>query len=125
MGTIAMAATPHRAVLWAPRLLAVAISLFLSVFALDAFDGSVPFAEALPDFLLHLIPTAILLGVIVLAWRREWIGAVAFSGLAVAYAIPAYAHLSWMVTISGPLLIVGALYAWSWRRRKRLRSGPL
>jgi general stress protein CsbA len=104
--------------LWAPRLLAAAVSLFLSVFALDAFDGGATFAEALPDFLMHLIPSATLLGVVALSWRREWIGAVAFVGLAVAYAIPAYAHLSWIVTISGPLLVVGALYAWNWMHRK-------
>lgn len=118
MGTIALAAAPDKAMLWAPRLLAVAVSLFLGVFSLDAFDDGAPLAEALPDFLMHLIPTAILLGVVALSWRREWIGAVAFAGLAVAYAIPAYAHPSWIVAISGPLLVVAALYAWNWMHRR-------
>jgi hypothetical protein len=118
MGATTMSATPDKAMLWAPRLLGFAISLFLSVFSLDAFEGGASLAEALPDFLMHLIPTAVLLGVVAASWRKEWIGAVAFAGLAVAYAIPAHAHLSWIVTISGPLLVVAALYAWNWMHRR-------
>ena len=118
MGTTALAAAPGKAMVWAPRVLAIVVSLFLSVFSLDAFDAGVPLAEAIPDFLMHLIPTAILLGVVALSWRREWIGAFAFTGLAVAYAIPAYAHPVWIATISGPLLVVAALYGWNWMHRR-------
>jgi len=114
MGTTALAATPDKALLWAPRLLAVAVSLFLGVFALDAFGSDTSFVQALPDFLLHLIPAAIVAAVVALAWNREWIGAVLFTALAVAYAVTAREHLSWIATISGPLLVVAALYAWNW-----------
>jgi len=104
--------------LWAPRLLAVAVSLFLSVFALDAFGSGTSFFEALPDFLIHLLPSAIVVAVVALAWHREWIGAVVFAVLAVAYAVAAREHLSWIAAISGPLLITGALYGWSWRHHR-------
>jgi hypothetical protein len=49
-----------------------------------------------------------------LAWRREWVGAVAFTGLAAAYAYVARTHVSWIPVIGGPLLIVGVLYSVSW-----------
>ena len=117
--TTSASASPEMAVLWAPRVLAVASSLFFGVFALDAFDDGVTPAQAIGDFLMHLLPSATLLGIVALAWRREWIGALVFAALAVVYAIPAYAHLSWVLTISGPLLVVSALYAWSWNRRRR------
>ena len=102
---------------WAPRLLAVAVSLFLGVFALDAFGSETSFVQALPDFLLHLVPAAIVAAVVALAWHRELIGAVLFTALAVGYCVTAREHLSWIAVISGPLLVTAALYGWSWHRR--------
>jgi hypothetical protein len=118
MSITAMSASPDRAMLWAPRLLAVAVSLFLGLFSLDAFSGTAP-VEGSPDFVIHLIPAAVVLGIVAVAWHRQWLGAVAFIGLAVAYALTARAHMSWIAMISGPLLMVGALYAWNWTHRAR------
>jgi hypothetical protein len=56
MSTAALVPTPDKAMLWAPRLLAIAFSLFLGIFSLDAFETGATVAEALPAFLLHLIP---------------------------------------------------------------------
>ena len=106
--------------LWVPRLLAAAVSLFLGLFSLDALSGADTLAQAVPDFLIHLIPSAIILTVLALSWNREWIGAVAFIAMAAGYAVVARAHPSWIVAIAGPLLVTGALYAWSWMRRRTL-----
>lgn len=118
MGTIALGATPDGAMPWAPRLLAGAVSLFFATFALDAFSGAASAREAIPDFIVHLMPAATVLALVALSWNREWIGAVTFVGLAVAYAIVARAHPSWIAAISGPLLVVAALYGWNWMRRR-------
>ena len=119
MGTIALAAPQNKAMRWAPRLVAVAVSLFFAIFSLDAFDPATPISQALADFMIHLIPTALVLIVVVLSWDAEWIGAVAFTGMAVAYAVAARAHPTWIAAISGPLLLVGALYAWNAMHRSR------
>ena len=112
MGTTALTAPPDKARLWAPRLLAAAVSLFLAIFSLDAFGGATTFGEALPDFLIHLIPAAIVLAVVALAWHREWIGAVTFftdGGWRMPWRL---AHIRrGSPSISGPLLMVAALYA--------------
>jgi hypothetical protein len=43
---------------------------------------------------------------------------VAFIGLAAVYAATmSKGRLDWMITISGPLFVVGALFLWSWFRR--------
>lgn len=118
MDSLATAAPPDRAILWVPRLLALAVSLFAGVFSLDAFGNGTPFLQALPDFLIHLVPAAIVVAVVALAWRREWIGAVIFTILSAAYAVAAREHPSWIAVISGPLLITGAAYWWSWIRRR-------
>ena len=104
------------AVLWTPRLAGIAMALFLSLFALDAFDGR-PFLTALPGFLIHLIPAGLVLAAVALAWRLPLAGAVAFTGLAVAYAITARWRLGWIAVIGGPLIVVAALFLVSWRYR--------
>jgi cytosine/uracil/thiamine/allantoin permease len=97
------------------------MAAFLGLFALDAFDGR-PFAEALPAFLIHLAPSFLVLAVVAASWKFEWIGAVAFVALAVLYAVMVRGRMDWIAAISGPLLIVAALFLVSWMRRAELHA---
>lgn len=118
-----MATTSNRLLLWSPRILGILVSTFIGMFALDAFSAGKPFLLALPDFIIHLIPAFVLLGLVVASFRRQWIGAVAFIGLAVVYAVTmSKSRVDWMLTISGPLLVVGALFLWSWFQRGKLQA---
>jgi hypothetical protein len=101
-----------------------AVALFLALFALDAFGDGQGVMQALPGFIIGLAPAAIVLAVVALAWRREWIGAAAFTLLAVAYAVGARDHLSWIAAISGPLLAAALLYLWSWTYHRRHPLAP-
>jgi hypothetical protein len=105
--------TKHTLLQWSPRILGVGVALFLGLFALDAFEPGRPLARALIDFAMHLLPVAVVLAIVALAWRRPWLGGVSFVLLAVAYALTARFRVDWIVAISGPLLIVGVLYLWS------------
>ncbi|HEY7567230.1 MAG TPA: hypothetical protein VH762_06640, partial [Gemmatimonadaceae bacterium] len=105
----------HFLLLWAPRILGIAVSVFLGMFALDAFEANRPLAPALADFAIHLAPAALVLAIVAASWRRPWIGGVGFVLLAVAYALNGKSRLDWIVAISGPLLAVGVLFLWSWR----------
>ena len=117
-----MTDTFTQVLVWGPRLLALALSLFFGLFALDAFSAGKPPGAALLDFTIHLIPAAALLVLTWLSWRREWIGGIAFIGLAALYAAVNWkGRLDWTLTISGPLLIVGLLFLWSWASRSELR----
>jgi general stress protein CsbA len=110
--------------LWAPRVLGILLCLFLSLFALDAFSGGKTFVQGLPDFLIHLTPMLLLLGVVALSWRWEWVGALVFIGLAAAYAYMARHHVIWILGISVPLLLVGVLFLVScWSRRRGTDAG--
>jgi len=105
----------RRLLLWIPRILGILVSLFIGLFALDAFSANKPFSDAVADFLIHLIPALVLLTIVVASWRHEWIGAVAFIGLAIVYsATMSRGRIDWMLIIGGPLLIVGVLFLWSW-----------
>lgn len=103
--------------LWCPRVLGIGLAAFLSLFALDAFGAGESVWHALPDFFIHLLPAAVVLVVVGLSWRRPWIGGMVFLGLAAIYAASAYTHPSWVMTISGPLLLVGVLFLLSWRHQ--------
>jgi hypothetical protein len=101
--------------LWSSRILGIAASLFLGLFAFDALEPGRPLARAWMDFAVHLIPAAVVLAIVALAWRRPWIGGVAFVLLAAAYAVTVRFRLDWTLAISGPLLAAGLLFLWSWR----------
>jgi hypothetical protein len=117
----------RKVVYWAPRLLCIAFIVFLSLFALDVFHQVNRFEQTTAALLIHLIPSCIFTAVLLFAWKWEWVGAVLFSGFAVYYAASNFRHLSWVLTISAPLFVVGLLFLASWlahpqaeRVRKRL-----
>jgi hypothetical protein len=105
--------------LWGPRVAGLALAAFLALFALDAFTGR-SVVEGLAAFAVHLLPSALVLAIVAIAWRFQWIGGVAFIALAVLYAVMARDRIDWIAVISGPLVIVGALFLASWRRRADL-----
>jgi Flp pilus assembly protein protease CpaA len=108
-----MTDTSTQVLFWAPRILSLALCLFFGLF---------PPGAALLDFAIHLIPAAIVLVLTLLSWRREWIGGIAFIGLAALYAAVNWkGRLDWTLVVSGPLLIVGLLFFWRWASRSQLR----
>jgi CHASE2 domain-containing sensor protein len=111
-----------RLLLWSPRILGIAVSVFLSLFALDAFERGKPLASVLTDFAMHLAPAAVILAIVALSWRRPWIGGVAFVLLGAAYGPAVSFRLDWTLPISGPLLTAGALFLLSWRRHRQLNA---
>ena len=105
--------------LWAPRILAILSALFLGVFALDVFSEARSILDTVTQLLLHLIPTLMVLGILAVAWRREWFGAIAFSGFALAFVgFPWRTH----VVLYGPMLLIAVLYLLSWWQRPRTQA---
>lgn len=112
----------RRALLWTPRALCIAFALLLSLFALDVFNEGYGFWRTLGALLMHLIPAAMVLVVLALAWRWGWIGTVVFAGLGMYYALTAWRHPDWVLTISGPLFVIAALFLVNWLKRVELRG---
>jgi hypothetical protein len=83
---------------WGRVLLGILVSLFLAVFGLDALD------EGIAAFVLHLTPALLLLLVVAVSWRREWVGGTVFVALAVLYAVMDWHRPDWVLSISGPLI---------------------
>lgn len=113
----------RRSLFWAPRVLALAFAAFLSLFALDVFDETHGFAQTAAALLMHLIPTFVILLLLALAWRREWIAALGFGALGALYIGWTWGRfpLGTYVVISGPLFVMAALFFANWLRRAELR----
>jgi hypothetical protein len=105
--------------LWGSRIAGIIVAAFLALFAMDAFNERAG-VSALPDFAIHLSPSLLVLAVVAVAWRYQWIGAIAFIGLAALYALAARDRLDWIVVVSTPLLVVGLLFLASWHHRTAL-----
>ena len=117
-----MAVIAARALFWTPRVLCIAFAIFLSMFALDVFNEGYTFGQALVALMIHLIPTAIIVAVLIIAWRWEWVGAALFTVAGLWYLISNRAHPNWIVTISGPLFLIAALFLANWFKRAELHG---
>jgi hypothetical protein len=108
---------------WSPRVLSIVFIAFTCIFALDVFGESRGFGETILALLMHLIPQFLMIGVLILSWRREWIGGVVFILLAILYIVGMWGRFPLMtyVIISGPLALTGILFLLNWRYRKSLR----
>ncbi len=112
---------------WTPRILCILFAAFISIFALDVFGEGNGFWKTLLALLIHLIPTALVLVVLLLSWRWEWIGGILYNALGILYIVTMWKRpFPWPVyaAISGPLFLVGILFLLNWKYRKQLHSSP-
>jgi hypothetical protein len=110
-------ATPW--LLWLPRIFSLLFALFLSLFALDIFDMQLGCWSTIVGLAMHLIPTAIIVVILVIAWRWEWVGGVAYPLLGLLYIWQARGlHWSAYLLIAGPIILIGLLFWASWLSRR-------
>jgi hypothetical protein len=110
-------------VFWLPRALAIAFAVFVSMFSLDVFGEGYGFWQTTLALGVHLIPAALVVVTLVLAWRWEWIGALLFGLLALLYLLFNLRHPDWIMVVSVPLFAVAALFLVSGLKRAEFRSG--
>lgn len=115
---------------WLPRILCILAILFVSLFALDAFSPELTLLQQIGAFLIHLIPSFILLALLILAWKREFIGGIIFIIIGLGLSPIVFSHnyrmnhsifmsLGIILTITIPFAIVGILFIISYFRRKK------
>jgi len=111
---------------WTPRALCIAFAGFISMFALDVFNEGQGIWGTILALLMHLIPTFLILVVLALSWRREWIAGTVFIALAALYVISVWNKPSgiWsgILLLAGPLILTGALFLLNWHYRDALRG---
>lgn len=97
---------------WLPRVLAVLFICFVSLFSLDVFSMEGTAIEKLVGFLMHSIPAILLIICLVLAWKKEKEGGIAFVILAVAFTLFFKTYQSWetFLLLSLPILLIGLIF---------------
>jgi hypothetical protein len=114
-----------RLLYWSPRILSIGFAIFISFFALEALNQGYGFWQTVLAILINLVPAYIVVALILVAWRWEWVGAVLFAAAAVLYTIQVRPrHFSWAVisAIALPLLVIAALFLINWLKRQKLRT---
>ena len=124
-----MTGVSKRLLFWTPRLISIVFIAFLSLFALDVFDGQQGFWQTMLAFVIHEIPALALLAVLVLAWRWEWIGAALYMIAGLLYIawvvsmerpVPPGMRFVWILSIAGPAFLIAILFWANWRRHGEL-----
>ena len=101
---------------WTPRILCLLFAAFISIFAADVFGAGYGFWKTILALLIHLIPTGIILVILAISWRWEWVGGTLFTALGALYLIMFWGRFHWSVylVIAGPLFLVGVLFFLNW-----------
>jgi hypothetical protein len=100
--------------------------LFISLFALDVFDEELGFWGMLLALFMHLLPSILLAAALIIAWKREWVGAALFVGWAIWYvAFFGDRDFPWTTyaIIAGIPTVIGLLFMAAWIWRKQIRTG--
>ncbi len=63
-------------IFWSPRILLMVMILFISLFAMDSFAGDYPVWEKIAGFMIHLIPSFVLVVLLIVAWKWELTGGI-------------------------------------------------
>lgn len=109
----------NNVVYWSPRILTILFILFVSLFALDSFSSEKTIAENIAAFFIHLVPSFFLILLLLVAWRYDWIGTIAFAALGILYIAKSWDRFPFItyLTISGPLFLISILFLISWIKR--------
>ena len=107
--------------------------LFISLFALDSFGSNKTTWRQIVDFLMHLIPSFVLLALLLIAWRWELIGGIIYALLGLGFSPVIFMHnykmndsfwmsLSVVFFITFPFVIVGILFILSHYKKRQLST---
>lgn len=102
-----------------PKLLSILYITFISLFALDVFSAGFNWPGTAIALFIHLIPTFLLIACLAVAWKRGVIGGSLFLAVGILFTLwfTTYRRLDVFLLISGPLLLIGALFIISGLKR--------
>ncbi len=120
----------NKFIYWAPRILSIMFLIFLALFSLDIFEGNYGFWGTIEGLFMHNIPVFILLGILIVAWKREIVGGIGFILAGLLYesrfAIPMMRdpQFQWEFLlpspiIAGPAFLIGILFLIGWFKKTK------
>lgn len=97
---------------WIPRVLIIAFIVFFSMFSLDAFSGNAPLLDKLAGFLIHMLPSLVMILFLVISWNRPVAAGVMFIVLGVVFTFffNTYKQAASFFTISLIPMLTGLMF---------------
>lgn len=98
--------------IWSARILAILAILFVLLFSLDSFTGTEPLGRKLSGFLIHNIPSLVLLCALIVAWKYEIAGGAIFAITAIGLGIfwDSFKGNPGSLIIIAPLFVIGLIF---------------
>ncbi len=93
-----------------PRILAIAMALFLAVFALDVWEEHSTMLARAEALFIHLLPSLLIVLALLLSWKKPRWGAIIFTFLGGLYLFNEWGHWRAIGLIAVPLFIIGVLF---------------
>lgn len=119
----------NRFLYWTPRVLSIIFILFLALFSLDIFEMNLGFWGTLLGLFMHNIPSLILLIILIISWKHEIVGGIAFILAGLLYIVLSLGRnkfewylLAWALQISGIAFLVGILFLVGWYKKKKIEK---
>ncbi len=106
---------------WAPRISAILIIFFVSLFSLDVFEMEATPLEMIGGFFIHNVPSIAMLVLLILAWKRPVVGFVTFLAAAALFSLRFVRDISSLPNLllfGLPFLLIACLFYadWKWLR---------
>lgn len=125
--------TKERIARWTPRIFCIVAILFVSMFALDAFEPGIPLGQQMLNFLVHMIPSFVLMLLLLVAWKQPFTGGILFAIIGIVTSPLVYnlnynrTHSVWtslsiILMITVPFIVIGALFILDHFRQKQRKK---
>jgi len=111
---------------WTPRILSIIFISFLALMSLDVFSPELSFWQIVVGLFMHNIPALVLLIVLLISWKYEIVGGIAFilAGLLyIAWLMRKpfqWYMIIWSLQIAGPAFLIGILFLIGWSKKKKI-----
>ena len=125
----------NKFVYWTPRILSIIFICFLALFSLDVISPELSFWQIVVGLFIHNIPVFILLIVLLISWKHEIVGGIAFILAGALYVATILMNIlrnsfewymvSWILTIAGPAFLIGVLFIINWIKRQNNQKDTL
>jgi len=103
---------------WVPRGVAILSAILMIILSLDSFGGDTPILEQILGFVIHLIPSFIIIIALALSWKNELLGGIIFNAIALFSFLffRTYEDFVVFLIVTFPLLLIGELFFYHWYR---------
>jgi hypothetical protein len=111
----------NKILFWIPRVIAILAVAFLTLFSLDCFGSGQSLKNQVYCFLMHNIPSLILIFILIYFWRKDLILGILFIVAAFVLAIrfDGFGKNWGVLIIAAPILLAGILYLINYFLEKR------